>query len=207
MGSRDKRIDAYIENAQPFAQPILREIREIVHAACPDVEETMKWSFPHFDYQGIMCSMASFKEHAAFGFWKGSLIRDADGNGLGGDAMGRFGRIKTRKDLPSKKVLTGYIRQAMKLNEEGVASPTRSKAAAKGKEKAPLVVPDDLAAALALKKNAAARKHFDAFSYSHRKEYIEWITSAKRAETRTTRVAKTVAQLAEGKSQNWKYER
>lgn len=78
MGSRDKRVDAYIENAQPFAQPILRDIRDIVHAACPDVEETIKWSFPHFDYQGIMCSMASFKEHAAFGFWKGSLIKDAD---------------------------------------------------------------------------------------------------------------------------------
>src|SRR4051812_8290446 len=84
MGQKDKRVDEYIAKAQPFAQPILREIRELVHATCPDVQETMKWSFPHFDYEGIMCSMASFKEHCAFGFWKGSLIKDADGNGLGG---------------------------------------------------------------------------------------------------------------------------
>lgn len=121
--------------------------------------------------------------------------------------MGSFGRIKTRTDLPSKKILIGYIKQAMKLNEERVASPTRSKATAKSKEKPPLVVPGDLAAEFAKRKHAAARKHFDAFAYSHRKEYIEWITSAKRAETRATRIAKTLAQLAEGKSQNWKYER
>lgn len=204
MGTKDKRIDAYIENAQPFAQPILTELRDIVHAACPDVEETMKWSFPHFDYQGIMCSMASFKEHCAFGFWKGALIKGVDGDGLGGDAMGSFGRITKRRDLPSKKVLTGYIKQAMALNEERVKSPTRSKPKPTEREKAALVVPPALAAAL--KKNAVARKTFDNFSYSHRKEYIQWITEAKRAETRASRVAKAVEQLAAGKSQNWKYE-
>jgi uncharacterized protein YdeI (YjbR/CyaY-like superfamily) len=205
MGKKDKRVDAYIEKAQPFAQPIMREIRDLVHATCPDVEETMKWSFPHFDYQGIMCSMASFKEHCAFGFWKGSLIKDADGNGLGGDAMGSFGRITKRRDLPSKKVLTGYIKQAMALNEAGVKSPTRAKPKPTEKEKAALTPPPDFAAAL--KRNAAARKNFDDFSYSHRKEYIQWITDAKREETRANRIAKAVDQIAEGKSQNWKYAR
>ena len=205
MGKKDERVDAYIDAAQPFAQPILREIREIVHATCPDVQETMKWSFPHFDYEGIMCSMASFKEHCAFGFWKGSLIKDAEGNGLGGDAMGSFGRITKRKDLPPKKVLVGYIRQAMALNEAGVKSPTRSKPKPTEKEKKELAIPDDLTAAL--RKNAKARKTFENFSYSHRREYVEWITEAKRAETRATRIAKAVEQMAEGKSQNWKYQR
>jgi uncharacterized protein YdeI (YjbR/CyaY-like superfamily) len=205
MGKKDTRVDAYIEKAQPFAQPIMREIRDLVHATCPDVEETIKWSFPHFDYQGIMCSMAAFKEHCAFGFWKGSLIKDAHGNGLGGDAMGSFGRITKRKDLPSKKVLTGYIKQAMALNEAGVKSPARGKPKPTEQEKAALAPPPDFAAAL--KKNAQARKNFDDFSYSNRKEYIQWITEAKREETRANRIAKAVEQIAEGKSQNWKYAR
>jgi uncharacterized protein YdeI (YjbR/CyaY-like superfamily) len=200
MASRDVRIDQYIENAAPFAQPIMKELREIVHATCPDVEETIKWGMPHFDYQGIMCSMAAFKQHCAFGFWNGSLIRDADGNGLGGDAMGSFGRITQRSDLPSKKILAGYIKQAMALNEAGVKPASRSKPRAAA---SPLVVPEDLQAALA--QNAAAAETFENFSRSHRREYIEWINDAKRETTRASRIAKAVEQMAEGKSQNWKY--
>jgi hypothetical protein len=49
-------------------------LRDLVHKACPEVEETMKWSFPHFDYKGMMCSMAAFKQYCAFGFWKASSI-------------------------------------------------------------------------------------------------------------------------------------
>ena len=120
MGKRDPRVDAYIKKAAPFAQPILTEIRETVHASCPDVEEAMKWSFPHFLYKGMLCGMASFKEHAAFGFWKGSLVVD---RGKGIDAMGQFGRITTRKDLPSKRVLAGYVKKAAALNEQGVKVP------------------------------------------------------------------------------------
>jgi hypothetical protein len=74
MGKKDPRVDAYIENAGDFAKPILKRLRAAVHTACPDVEEAMKWSFPHFMYKGMLCSMASFKQHAAFGFWKGSLV-------------------------------------------------------------------------------------------------------------------------------------
>jgi uncharacterized protein YdeI (YjbR/CyaY-like superfamily) len=201
MGRRDARVDEYLNSAAPFAQPILREVRDIIHATCPDVEETIKWGMPHFDYQGIMCSMASFKEHCAFGFWKGSLIRDAEGKGLGGDAMGSFGRITSRKDLPPKKVLVGYIRQAMALNEAGVKSPTRAKK--KPSERPALQVPPQFAAAL--RRDAAAQRNFDAFSSSQRREYIEWINEAKREATRTSRIEKAVAQLAENKPHNWKY--
>ena len=109
MGKRDPRVDAYIKKAAPFAQPILTEIRETVHASCPDVEEAMKWSFPHFVYKGMLCSMASFKEHAALGFWKGSLVT---GGPRGVDAMGHFGRLTKRSDLPSKT-------RARRLRQEG----------------------------------------------------------------------------------------
>src|SRR5690349_24709694 len=113
MGTRDKRVDTYIAKSAPFAKPILQHIREDVHAACPEVEETMKWSFPHFMYKGMLCSMASFKEHCAFGFWKSSLVLK-DGNASDEKAMGQFGRITKVSELPSKKVLTGYIKDALK---------------------------------------------------------------------------------------------
>src|SRR5215212_7332153 len=117
MGTRDPRIDAYIADSADFARPILTHLREVVHAACPDVEETVKWGFPHFMYKGILCSMASFKQHCAFGFWKGRLVVDAEDRSA--DAMGQFGRIASLTDLPSKQVLAAYVKQAMKLKDSG----------------------------------------------------------------------------------------
>jgi hypothetical protein len=118
MGSRDKQVDAYIAQSADFAQPILRELRDIVHAGCPEVEETMKWGCPHFVYRGMFCSMAAFKRHCSFGFWKSSLILDHESKKDG--AMGQFGRITSRRDLPARKVLLGYVKKARELNEKGV---------------------------------------------------------------------------------------
>src|SRR3954454_17634713 len=188
MGTRDARVDAYIAKSADFARPILAHLREVVHAACQDVEETMKWSFPHFQYKGLLCSMASFKEHCAFGFWKGSLI--VEKGGATEQAMGQFGRITKLTDLPSKKMLTGYIKEAMKLNDEGVKSPSRSKP----KQPRELIVPDDLA--LALRANTQARATFDAFSTSNKREYVDWITEAKTEATRTRRLATAVEWMA-----------
>jgi uncharacterized protein YdeI (YjbR/CyaY-like superfamily) len=146
----------------------------------------------------MLCSMAAFKEHCAFGFWKGPLIVDrSDGNAE--EAMGQFGRISKVSDLPSKKALTGYIKDAMRLNEEGVKSPTRSKP----RNKTEPVIPDDLAAAL--KKNKKALTTFEGFSPSHRREYVEWITEAKGEDTRERRLETAIEWMAEGKPRNWKY--
>ena len=57
MPTKDPRVDAYIAQAQPFARPILRHLRKVVHAGCPDVVETMKWRMPHFDYKGPFSGM------------------------------------------------------------------------------------------------------------------------------------------------------
>jgi uncharacterized protein YdeI (YjbR/CyaY-like superfamily) len=198
MTTIDTRVDAYIAKSAEFAQPILEHLRAVVHAACPDVEETMKWSFPHFMYKGMMCSMASFKAHCAFGFWKAELLMADEARR---EAMGHFGRIESIKDLPSKKVLTAYIKQAMKLNDEGVAAPARAKPAAPRE----LVIPDELTAAL--KKVPAARKHFEAFSPSKRRDYAEWISEAKTDATRVRRLEQAIEWIAEGKSRNWKYEK
>lgn len=202
MGTRDPRIDAYIAKQRDFAKPILEHLREVVHSACPEVEEGLKWSSPHFSYKGqMMCGMAAFKEHAVFGFWKGKLIDGlAPSFAAGGDAAGNLGRLTTVKDVPSRKALTGFIKAAMKLNEEGKTVP-RPKAA----PKPPAAVPPELSAALA--KNRKAKAVFDAFPPSHKREYCQWIGEAKREETRTARVKQAVEWIAEGKQRNWKYQR
>jgi len=198
MGNRDPRVDAYIRNAAPFAQPILTTIRETVHASCPDVEETIKWRFPHFLYKGMLCGMASFRQHAALGFWKGSLVT---GGPRGVDAMGHFGRLTKVSDLPSKKVLAGYVKKAAMLNEQGVKAPRASRKPAPKT----VTIPADLAAAF--KKSKKAQVGFDALSPSHKREYLEWIAGAKAAETRARRLAQAIEWMAEGKSRNWKYEK
>src|SRR5256714_8312808 len=199
MATKDPRIDAYIAKSADFAKPILKHLRKVVHAGCPDVVETMKWSMPHFDHKGVMCGMAAFKEHCAFGFWKADLILDP-GETAETSGMGSFGSIQSLSDLPDEKKLVGYVKKAAALNEAGVKAPGR----AARKKRPPIPVPEDFAAAL--KKNAKARKTFENFSPSHRREYLEWITEAKREETRKERMATSLKWLAEGKARNWKYQ-
>src|SRR5512140_2932718 len=195
MGKRDPRVDAYIAKSEPFARPILEYIRETVHAACPGVEETMKWSFPHFDSKGMLCSMASFKAHCALGFWKASLL--FDGKPRSGDAMGQMGRISSIDDLPPKRELMRLVKTAAQLNDEGVVAER------KRRPKPELGTPPDLSAALA--KNRKARAAFEEFTPGKRREYIEWITEAKTDATRNSRLAQAIEWIAEGKPRNWKY--
>lgn len=201
MKNSDPRVDAYIARAAPFARPILEHVRAAVHEGCPDVAETIKWGMPSFVREGkILCGMAAFKAHCSFGFWHHGMkdVLRADG-WTGENAMGSFGRIGSLSDLPPKKKLLAYVKRAAALEAEGV--PGRPRPARKS---APVKVPDDLAAAL--KKNKAAAKTWEAFPPSCRKEYVDWITEAKREETRAKRLATTLEWLEKGKRRNWKYE-
>ena len=201
MAKKEKVIDGYIAKSADFAKPILEHIRELVHKACPDVEEKMKWSFPHFDYKGeMMCSMAAFKQHAAFGFWKASLMKDPMliENARSEAAMGHLGRLTSLKDLPSDKKILGWVKEAMDLTDRGIKLTK-----AKPKEKTALVVPDYFKKALNKNKKAAAV--FDKFAYSHKRDYLEWITGAKTEETRNSRMTTALEWMAEGKTRNWKY--
>ncbi len=205
MATTDPRVDAYLAKAAPFAQEILSHLRVLVHSTCPEVEETWKWSFPNFMYKGaLLCSMAGFKEHCSFSFWKAALMENGDGvlTLTERAGMGHLGKITSLKDLPKDAILKKYIKAAMKLNEDGVKLPARAKAS--DKEKKELKTPEALAAEL--QKHPAAKAAFEAFSYSHRKEYIQWITEAKTDITRDKRIATTIQWLTEGKGRNWKYE-
>ena len=201
MSKKDNRIDLYIANAKPFAQPILNHLRKLVHKGCPDVEETIKWGMPSFDYKGPFCSMAAFKEHAVFGFWKALLMKDAEKlKENQQNAMGHAGKIKSLKDLPNDKILLSWIKEAAKLNADGIKLPPRKKS-----ENKDLVIPDYFK--LELGKNKKALHAFDKFPPSHKKEYVHWIIEAKSEETRKRRMNTAIEWIAEGKGRNWKYER
>ncbi len=200
MSNKDKRIDDYISKSADFAKPILNHLRKLVHTACPDVQETIKWGFPHFDYKGMMCSMASFKNHCAFGFWKAALMKDADLLKYNNEnAMGHAGKIKSVDDLPADKIIIGQIKEAMKLNDEGIKLPERKNA----DKKPEIIVPDSLKKQLVKNKKASATFHN--LNPSHKREYTEWIEEAKTEETKNKRILTTIEWLTEGKTRNWKY--
>lgn len=203
MGKKIKEVDAYILRSAAFAQPILTYLRDVVHQVCPDAEEKIKWGFPHFDYlDDMMCSMAAFKQHCAFSFWKAPIMKDKSllDTAQSESAMGHLGKIRSEKDLPSKKKLEAWIRDAMALNEMGMKVPARTPMAGK-KE---LNVPDYFIAALI--KNKKAEAYFNQLPYSHKKEYVQWITEAKTETTRLKRLSSAIEWLSEQKSRNWKYE-
>jgi hypothetical protein len=199
MATKDPRVDAYIAKAKPFAQPILKRIRQAVHAGCPDVVETIKWSVPAFEYKGPMCGMAAFKAHCLMGFWKGALVKSMPKDRVT-QSGGGWGRFESLDDLPDMKLLVRMVKEAAALNDAGIKVPRAAKAA-----KAALKAPAYMLAAI--KKNKKAQAAYAAFSPSHQREYIEWITGAKSDETRDRRLATAVEWMAEGKGRNWKYER
>ena len=201
--TKDKRVDAYITKSAEFAKPILKHLRALVHEACLEVVETIKWGFPNFDYKGVFCSMAAFKQHCSFGFWKASLMDDPKNilkpNDQG--SMGNFDRITSLKDLPSDKILIGFIKQAVRLNDEGVKRVV--KVTAKGSK----TIATPAYFQKELNKDKLANETFKNFSYSNRKDYIEWFEEAKTEETRSKRIAQALEWIAEGKSRNWKYQK
>lgn len=195
--SRDARIDAYLDRAQPFAQAILTRVRERVHAVLPEIEETVKWSAPAYTLGGkIILITAAFKSHAAINFWRGQEIRD----GANEDGMGQFGKLKSIGDLPPDGELDALIRKAAELAH---SAPTPRKTKHQPKP-APEMHPDFAAA---LDRSAKAKAALESFPPSARRDYLEWVADAKQDDTRAKRIATAVEWLSEGKRRNWKYEK
>ena len=221
MPTTDPRIDAYIEGAADFARPILTHFRDLVHKACPDVTETIKWQMPFFDYKGkSLCYIAGFKAHCRCGFWSARMMK------IDPETKEALERLTTVKEFPPTRTMLALIKDAALINELAVAAPKKKAAPAKAASvkgavatsasakgaptkgasaKASIELPVPAALAAALKRYPAAGNAFKEFSPSHRKEYIEWITEAKTDATREKRIATTIEWLTEGKSRNWKY--
>jgi len=194
MTKRDPRIEAFIAKAQPFAQPILSHLRDLIHRACPDVEEAIKWGRPAFVNDGrILAVFGAFKAHASLTLWK-----MGEAAGREEEGMGQFGRLTSLADLPPDGELIALVQATANARETAPPKP-------KAPPRPELPVPGELAAALATSPEAKAA--WDGFAPSHRREYSEWIGEAKRAETRAQRVAQAIEWIAEGKSRNWKYQR
>lgn len=199
--SKNSDIDNYIAGKAPFAQEILTHLRQIIHNAAPDITETIKWRQPCFEHNGLVCSVAAFKKHVTFSFFKGKLLNDSNNIFPTSDNNELTSlKFSVLADIPQDDILTAFIQQAIALN----ADSNCKRKSTQRKDKDTLVMPNDLAAALA--STPAAQSTFNNFSYSKQKDYIEWLTSAKRETTRVTRLATTVQWLSEGKARNWKYE-
>lgn len=191
--------DEYIANASDFAVPILEHLRQIIHEECPGVTEVIKWGFPCFEHEGMLCAMAAHKKHCSFSFWKGSIMSDPDRIlGIEGKtSIGKLGKLTSLEDLPDDRILRDYIQEAMELNDLGIKIPRKKET------RKDLNIPDYLMTAL--NKNNKALSTFEGFSYSNKKDYVEWLTEAKTEKTREKRLLQAVEWMAEGKVRNWKY--
>ncbi|HRH61137.1 MAG TPA: YdeI/OmpD-associated family protein [Chitinophagaceae bacterium] len=203
MPAEDSRIDSYIAKSKAFAKPVLTHIRKLIHKACPQVQENIKWGMPYFEYKGNLCWMAAFNEHCALGFWRAALLKNDKGILQTGerDAMGHLGRIASLKDLPGDKILMAVIQEAAAINEMNIKPPAKKKTPATKEIEIPAVL------TTALQKNKTAQKVFNAFSNSTKKEYADWIAQAKTQATQQKRLQTAIEWMAEGKTRNWKYER
>jgi uncharacterized protein YdeI (YjbR/CyaY-like superfamily) len=202
MENNDPRVDAYINKAADFARPILQHIRKLIHQAEPEIKETIKWGHVHFDLKSPVCYMAAFKKHCRFGFWHSALLPDPEGLLRGhGDDSGPLTQLSTLSDLPADEILLWYMRNAVDNNKRGIKPSKAPKAAV---VKTALSIPDDFEDLLDA--NAAVKETFDAFSYSKRKEYLDWFADAKTEATRLKRMNTALGWIAEGKSRNWKYQ-
>ncbi len=194
IGTRDTRVDADILRAEPFARPILRTLRSAVHDACPGVTETIKWRMPFFLHEGPLCFMAAFRRHCAFGFWRGSRVMHAAPGRA--QALGQLGRMASMEDLPTRRTLLALVRRAVRVNAAGVRSPTRGRPARRPAPRVPAYLRRELAA------RPRAHATYLALPPSGRRDFIDWLASAKRAETRARRLARTVELLTAGRARD-----
>ncbi|NNE05487.1 MAG: hypothetical protein HKN15_07165 [Xanthomonadales bacterium] len=199
MSTKIDRVDAYIASAADYARPLLLKLRDWVHDAAPEIEEDIKWGMPAFMHKGIVANMAAFKKHVSFGFWKGQLMKDPAGlfDNPRRTQITAF-KLRTLDDLPAREVFAAYLREAIELNERGVKLPVANK-----NPEREVAIPEDLSAAL--KNSPDARSVFESLSYTHRKEYVDWLNEAKRDATRTRRLETAIEWISQGKPRNWKY--
>jgi uncharacterized protein YdeI (YjbR/CyaY-like superfamily) len=208
MTNYDARIDAYIDKSADFAKPVLNHLRKLIHQTVPQITEAVKWGMPFFEYKGPVCFMAAFKQHCSFGFWKSGrlldphkVLKEEEGTGAGS-----FGRILSLGDLPTDEIISEYILELVAINErENKAPKQKSQTPKPAAVKAPIATPDYFI--ILLDQHPAARKVFDNFSASKKREYLEWFEEAKTDATRQKRLDQAIEWISEGKSRNWKYQR
>jgi uncharacterized protein YdeI (YjbR/CyaY-like superfamily) len=201
MAKLNPKVTEYIAKSADFAKPILNHLRELIHSTCSDAEEDIKWGTPHYGYKGDhLCMMAGFKNHCSFSLYKAEMMKDKAilDSVKAGKKFGYMDKVKSLDELPAKKILIAYIKEAMVINESGI-----KKAKTKSETPKLIEVPDYFEKAL--KAKPKAKEIFESKSASFRKEYLVWITGAKTEETRQTRIEQSLEWIAEGKGRFWQY--
>jgi uncharacterized protein YdeI (YjbR/CyaY-like superfamily) len=190
-----KTAAAQIQQAAEFARPICEQLRAIIHRSAPELRETIKWGNPCFEGRGPICGMAAFQKHVRLFFFKGAHVPDPEGVFEDGkdNPSGRSMRFSSIQEIPVKK-LERLIRAAAKMNAEGKARPT------KRTPRPELPLPNEFSAAL--KRAPKAQAYFKTLPPSCRREYIEWISTAKKDQTRERRLAAAIEMLSQGKRHN-----
>lgn len=198
MSNHNKKVDEYIFKMADFAKPILTHLRQIIFETCPDVEEDIKWGIPHYAYKGDhLVMMAGFKQHCSFSLYKAELMKDKmiQESVKAGKKFGYMDKVKDLSELPDKKILAAYIKEAMELNSSGISKPKVVK------EKVEVVAPKEFIEAL--EQDKIAFSIYESKSPSFRKNYIIWIADAKTDETRQKRIAQSLEWIREGKDRFW----
>ena len=189
-------IDEGISQMEPFAQKICKKLRKIILSADPDLIEDWKWG-PNYYLNGMVCGFWGFKKHASLVFFQGSLLKDKKKilQQNPGNVHNRHIKYTDVKEI-DEDVILEYLFQAIDNNKKGIKIT-------EAKDKT-VVIPDDVKKAF---KTAKVLTYFESLAYSHRKEYMMWITDAKKEETRLKRITQAIEKLASKEMMHDKYKK
>jgi len=192
-----QKITDYINNVDGEFHDMLIKLREIIMSSNLGIVEDWKWGAPNFYYKGMVCWLALFKKHVGINFFKGSLITDKY-NLFEKQYENRINRMikYTALSEVEEEQLKYYLLEAVEINQQG-KKPTPKRTT--------VDMPENFQNAL--NGNPKAQIFFDSLAPSYKKEYIQWIATAKQKATRVKRLNTSIEWLSEGKKKSWKYEK
>lgn len=185
--------DEWLERAPDFSRPGAAQLREWFLTWEPDLSEAVKWNNLCFSGRKLVAGIAACQKHLSIFFFRG--IELADPSGLftassEGNTSIRSVRLTSLEKL-NPTALRRLLHAAVELDAEP-ALPRVPKA-----PREPWPVPKFFADALKANRKAAA--FFESLRPTYQREYLVWVSTAKRDETRDRRVAETLAALAKGR--------
>lgn len=185
---------AYIESMPEFSKSICIKLRSIILSADKNITEDWKWG-PNYFLDGMLCGFSGFKHHVKLTFYNGSAMKNSKGlfNHCVDNEFNRSIKYTDAGEVDAKAIRE-YIKDSIQVNRNGFKRIVTDKE---------IKVPVDLLDALS--QNKKATSFFDALSYGYKKDFVEWVISAKRPETRQDRIAKTVLMCGENRKMNDKY--
>lgn len=189
-------IDQGIAEMEPFAQIICKKLRKLILSADTAIIEDWKWG-PNYYLDGMVCGFWGFKKHVTLTFFQGALLKDKKKVLLEnpGNVHNRHMKFTDVKEV-NEKLIMEYLFEAIDNNRKGHKI-------LETKEKI-VDVPEDVQKAF---KKAKVLAYFEGLAFTHRKEYVMWISDAKKEETRRKRITQAIEKLNQKQSLNDKYKK